>query len=98
MISHVLSNTHHTEHFLNIEFIDLPKLFSEVGKIYLPQITNIELDEKFNLNISKKPLLDKPNTLLLKLSYTGNMVRISSHRLVLTIFQIRILIKNNGKL
>ena len=47
--------------------------------MYPPEITNIELDEKFNLDISQKPLLDKPNTLLPILPYTGNMVRSSSH-------------------
>ena len=63
----------------NIEFIDLPKLFSEVGKIYPPEIINIELDKEFNLDISQKSLLDKPNTLLPRLSYIGNIVRSSSH-------------------
>ena len=79
MISYILSNTYHTENFSNTEFIDLPKLFFEVWKIYLPEITNIELDEEFNLDISQKFLLDKPNTLLPRLSYIGNMVRSSSH-------------------
>ena len=82
MISYILSNTYHTENFSNTEFIDLPKLFFEVWKIYLPEITNIELDEEFNLDISQKFLLGKPNTLilLLWLSYLGNMVSSSSHR------------------
>ena len=80
MIFYALSNTHHTEHFPNIEFIGLPKLFFEVGKIYPPKITNIELDKEFNLDISQKPLLDKPNILLPRLSYIGNMVRSNSHR------------------
>ena len=48
MIFYTLSNTHYTKHFSNTEFIDLPKLFSEAGKIYPIKITNIKLDEEFN--------------------------------------------------
>ena len=48
MISYTLSNNHHTEKFLNAKFVYLPKLFSKVGKRYPTEITNIELDEKFN--------------------------------------------------
>ena len=38
MIFYTLSNTHHTEKFSNIEFIDLPKLFLEVGKNILQKL------------------------------------------------------------
>ena len=75
MIAYSLSNTYHTE-----KFIDLPKLFVKAEKIYPPYITNIEVNEEFNLDTGRKPLLDKPNALLPKLSHTRNMVRSSSHR------------------
>jgi hypothetical protein len=46
-ISYTLSSTHYTNYFTNNEYIDLSKLFNDIGRIYLPEVT---LKYKMNLN------------------------------------------------
>ena len=81
MISYVLLNTYHIEYFANKDFIDFPKLFSKVEKIYPASIINIEeLDDEFELDLKLKPMINPYNKILPRLSYSKIGVE-SSQRL-----------------
>ena len=54
-IAYALSNTHHIEYFAQKEYIDLPLLFHEIGRVYPPETSSISFENDFLLDIGDKP-------------------------------------------
>ena len=50
-IAYALSNTHHIEYFAQKDYIDLPLLFHDIGRIYPPENSSITFKDDFLLNI-----------------------------------------------
>ena len=54
-IAYALSNTHHIEYFAQKDYIDLPLLFHDIGRVYPPETSNISFKDDFLLDIGDKP-------------------------------------------
>ena len=54
-IAYALSNTHHIEYFAQKDYIDLPLLFHEIGRVYPPETSSISFQDDFFLDIGDKP-------------------------------------------
>ena len=54
-IAYALSNTHHIEYFAQKDYIDLPLLFHEIGRVYPPETSSISFQDDFLLDIGDKP-------------------------------------------
>ena len=54
-IAYALSNTHHIEYFAQKDYIDLPLLFHDIGRVYPPETSNISFQDDFLLDIGDKP-------------------------------------------
>ena len=54
-IAYALSNTHHIEYFAQTNYIDLPLLFHDIGRIYPPENSSITFKDDFLLDIEDKP-------------------------------------------
>ena len=46
-IAYALSNTHHIEYFVQKDYIDLPLLFQDIGRIYPPKNSSIYFKDDF---------------------------------------------------
>ena len=54
-IAYALSNTHHIEYIAQKDYIDLPLLFHDIGRIYQPENSSINFKDDFLLDIGDKP-------------------------------------------
>ena len=54
-IAYALSNTHHIEYFSQKDYIDLPLLFHDIGRVYPPETSIISFQDDFLLDIGDKP-------------------------------------------
>ena len=54
-IAYSLSNTHQIEYFAKKNYIDLPLLFHDIGRIYPPENSSINFKDDFLLDIGDKP-------------------------------------------
>ena len=54
-IAYALSNTHHIEYFVQKDYIDLPLLFHDIGRIYPRENSSISFKDDFLLDIGDKP-------------------------------------------
>ena len=54
-IAYALSNTHHIEYFAHKDYIDLPLLFHDNGRVYPPEMSTISFQDDFLLDIGDKP-------------------------------------------
>ena len=54
-IAYALSNTHHIEYFAQKDYIDLPLLFRDIGRIYPPETSSISFQDDFLLDIGDRP-------------------------------------------
>ena len=54
-IAYALSNTHHIEYFAQKDYIDLPLLFHEIGRVYPPETSTISFQDDFLLDIGDEP-------------------------------------------
>ena len=54
-IAYALSNTHHIEYFAQKDYIDLPLLFHDIGRVYPPETSSISFQDDFLLDIRDKP-------------------------------------------
>ena len=50
-IAYALSNTHHIEYFAQKDYIDLPLLFHDIGRVYPPETSSISFPDDFLLDI-----------------------------------------------
>ena len=76
-IAYALSNTHHIEYFAQKDFIDLPLLFHDIGRIYPPENSSITFKDDFLLDIGDKPKYIDHRPSCSRLSLTDNTIHLS---------------------
>ena len=76
-IAYALSNTHHIEYFAQKDYIDLPLLFQDIGRIYPPENSSINFNEDFLLDIGDKPKFIDHRPSCSSLSITDNKIHLS---------------------
>ena len=76
-IDYALSNTHHIEYFAQKDYIDLPLLFQDIGRIYPPENSSINFNEEFLLDIGDKPNFIDYRQSCSSLSITDNKIHLS---------------------
>ena len=76
-IAYALSNTHHIEYFAHEDYIDLPLLFQDIGRIYPPENSSINFNEDFLLNAGDKPNFIDHRSSCSNLSITDNKIHLS---------------------
>ena len=54
-IAYALSNTHHIEYFAQKDYIDLPLVFHDIGRVYPPEMSTTSFQDDFLLDIGDKP-------------------------------------------
>ena len=76
-IAYALSNTHHIEYFTQKDYIDLPLLFQDIGRIYPPKNSSIYFKDDFLLDIGDKPKYIDHRPSYSRLSLTVNTIHLS---------------------
>ena len=76
-IAYALSNTHHIEYFAQKDYIDLPLLFQDIGRIYPPENSSIYSKDDFLLDIGDKPKYIDHRPSCSRLSLTDNTIHLS---------------------
>ena len=76
-IAYALSNTHHIEYFAQKDYIDLPLLFHDIGRIYPPENSSITFKDDFLLDIRDKPKYINHRPYCSRLSLTDNTIHLS---------------------
>ena len=72
-----MSNTHHIEYFAQKDYIDLPLLFHDIGRIYPPENSSITFKDNFLLDIGDKPKYIYHRPSCSRLSFTDNTIHLS---------------------
>ena len=76
-IAYALSNTHHIEYFAQNDYIELPLLFQDIGRIYPPENSRIHFEDDFLLDIGDKPNLIDHRPYCSNLSITDNKIHLN---------------------
>ena len=73
-IAYALSNTHHIEYFAQKDYIDLPLLFHEIGRVYPPETSVISFQDDFLLDIGDKPKYQDSRPSSSRLTLTNDII------------------------
>ena len=76
-IAYTLSNTHHIEYFAQKDYIDLPLLFHDIGRVYPPETSSISFQDDFLLDIGDKPKYLDSRPSCSSLTLTNNTVHLN---------------------
>ena len=77
-IAYALSNTHHIEYFAQKDYIDLPLLFQDIGRIYHFENSSISFNEEFLLDIGDKTNFIEHRSSCSSLSITDNKIHLNN--------------------